>query len=324
MSVKYQDYYQILGVSRNATPKEIQAAYRKLARKYHPDVNKAEDAEEQFKKINEAYEVLKDEEKRRLYDQLGSNWKNGQDFNAPPGWKYTSGDGGSAYEFHFSGDSGGFSDFFETLFGGGRFRDFSGFKGFSTGRTNWAQKGEDREAELAISLEEAYHGVEKKFKLQVLEPRNDGTMAHSVKEYNVKIPPGVTEGSKIRLQGQGNPGFNGGLPGDLYLKIRLLPHKIFSVENSNLVAEVKVSPWEAILGTEANVSTLEGNVVIKIPPGTGSGQRFRIRGGGLAGKGGRGDLYLVAKIVVPKKLTREERKLVEQLAAKSSFNPRNE
>ncbi|MEL7564614.1 MAG: DnaJ C-terminal domain-containing protein [Dehalobacterium sp.] len=316
MSVKYEDYYQILGVERDATSKEIQAAFRKLARKYHPDVNKEAEAEKKFKKINEAYEVLKDSEKRKRYDQLGANWKSGQDFTAPSGWENVNihFDGGDGQAFHF-GDAGDFSDFFEMLFG----RSSGGYTNFSAGprggrRENWSQKGQDRESDLAIALEDAYFGTSKTVALKVLEEQPNGRMASSRKEFQVKIPQGIKEGSRIRLKGQGGKGINGGPSGDLYFKISIEPHNRFSLEGRDLKILVEVSPWEAILGGKVRVSTLEGTVAINIPEGTQNGQKFRLKGRGFPEGTEKGDLYAVITIKIPANLTKEEISLVEQLA----------
>lgn len=330
MSVKYQDYYQILGVSREATQKEIQAAFRKAARKYHPDVNKSPEAEEKFKMINEAYEVLKDPEKRKLYDQLGSSWKAGQDFKTPPGWEYTynkAGTGGRTSGFYYTtgSDFGGFdfSDFFKEIFGGG----MGGFEGFSSGTgqaRSWSQKGEDRETDLTITLEEAYHGTTKSIQLQVIEEQPDGQLKRSLKHYDLKIPKGTLDGNRVRLKGQGNPGIGGGPPGDLYLKVHIAPHKIFKVDGADLITEIKLTPWEAILGAKVDIPTMDGKVQMNIPAGTQGDQRFRLRGKGISKKSGTGDLYVVVKIAIPKNLTPQEKELVERLAQLSSFQPRNE
>ncbi|ATW26507.1 DnaJ C-terminal domain-containing protein [Candidatus Formimonas warabiya] len=317
MSVKFEDYYQVLGVQRDATPKEIQAAFRKLARKYHPDVNKDPEAEKNFKKINEAYEVLKDEEKRKRYDQLGANWKAGQDFTAPSGWENMQdhfGQDGSR-EFHFSG-SGDFSDFFEMLFG--RAAPGRGFYDYAGEKRNWSRKGQDQESELTVSLEEAYFGGTRTVGLHILEEQPDGTVATNRKEIQVKIPPGIKEGSRIRLKGQGSPGLNGGPAGDLFFRIKIAPHDKFTVEGFDLKTNIEISPWEAILGAKIKVPTMEGWAAINIPPGTQNGQRFRLRGKGLVQGTEKGDLYAVAKVIIPRDLSQEEKGLVEQLAKKAS------
>lgn len=326
MGVKYQDYYKLLGVGREASQKEIQSAYRKLARKYHPDVNKAADADEKFKEINEAYEVLKDPEKRKLYDQLGPNWKAGQDFTPPPGWDSSGFGRGGQRTYYSTGDQGDFSDFFETMFGRGGFGGFGGFDGFTTGRKagrdGWSMKGEDREAEINITLEEAYHGGSKKIQFQVAERQSDGRVNRVTKDYNVKIPKGITEGKIIRLKGQGSPGSGGGPAGDLFLKVQILPHKTYKIEGDNLVTEIKLAPWEAILGSKLEVPTLDGRIKMSIPPGTQTDQRFRLRGKGMPTGTDKGDLYVVAKIVVPTSINSEEQGLIEEWAKKSNFNPR--
>ncbi|MEJ5299852.1 MAG: DnaJ C-terminal domain-containing protein [Thermodesulforhabdaceae bacterium] len=314
MAVKYKDYYEILGVPRTATQEEIQRAYRKLARKYHPDVNKEPGAEEKFKEINEAYEVLKDPEKRKRYDQLGTNWKAGQDFTPPPGWEVHFGFGpgtGKIFEdiFGFEGSgSTGFSDFFEMLFGGMR----RGQAGTGTSGFTRVRDGADQEATIRISLEDAYYGAEKII-----------TLPNSNKTYEVKIPAGILPGQKIRLAGQGEPGIGGGRSGDLYLKVEIEPHPVYRLEGRDLYMNLPITPWEAALGGDVTVGTIAGSVTIRIPPGTQSGQKLRLRGKGMPNpKGAPGDLYAVVQIMVPKHLSREERELFERLKDVSTFNPR--
>ncbi|MHC1585151.1 MAG: DnaJ C-terminal domain-containing protein [Candidatus Syntropharchaeia archaeon] len=302
--VKFKDYYQILGVDRSATEDEIKAAYRRLARKYHPDVYTGEDkkkAEEKFKEINEAYEVLSDPEKRRKYDQLGSGWRAGMDFEPPPGVHFEYVDlGDLGFE-----DFGGFSDFFEMLFGRGARR--TGAK--START-WARKGEDIETDIDLTLEEAYHGGKRRIRL-------------NGKEIEVTIPSGVRDGTKIRLSGQGRPGINGGPPGDLYLKVKILSHPIFQVSGDDLTVEVPVMPWEAVLGAEIEVPTIDGKAKMKIPPGSQSGRKLRLRGKGLPKKGGgRGDQYVKLKVVVPTRVSEREKSLFRELSQMCTENPR--
>ena len=276
MPVQFRDYYETLGVSKTATDDEIRSAFRKLARKYHPDVAKDKKAaEEKFKEINEAYEVLGDPEKRKKYDQLGADWNRPGGFQPPPGWQWEGqqpgggfhqwgGDGGGV-QFEFGGT--GFSDFFEAFFGGGRGR--SAFGGFG-GRAATAERGADVEADIMVTLEEALHGSTRTVSL-----RRAGS--NKVENYQVKIPRGVHEGQRIRLRGQGEAGVRGGKSGDLFLRVRLARHPDFSVEGSDLIHEVKIEPWRAVLGSELVVPTLEGNVRLKIPPGTQGGQRFRPR-----------------------------------------------
>ena len=316
MAVQFRDYYETLGVSKTASDDEIKSAFRKLARKYHPDVAKdKKTAEEKFKQINEAYEVLSDPEKRKKYDQLGANWNQPGGFQPPPDWgaqqgqpgggfyRYGGGDGGVEFEFNGTG----FSDFFEQFFGGGRGRSAFGGGGFGRGQMG-AERGNDVEADIMVPLEEAFHGAKRTISL-----RRAGS--NKVETYQVKIPRGVREGQRIRLAGQGEAGERGGKSGDLFLRLRLQRHPDFTVEGSDLIHEVKIAPWQAVLGTELKVPTLEGAVKLKIPPGTQGGQRFRLRERGLPGVSGkRGDLYVVVQINIPKKITERERELWRELA----------
>ena len=311
MAVQFRDYYETLGVSKTASEDEIRSAFRKLARKYHPDVAKdKKTAEEKFKQINEAYEVLSDPEKRRKYDELGEHWNQPGGFQPPPQWgggqpggfRWGGGEDGGV-EFEFGGT--GFSDFFEAFFGGGRGR--SAFGGFGQ-RDAMAERGHDVEADIMVTLEEALHGSTRQVSLRRAGSKKTET-------YQVKIPRGVREGQRIRLAGQGEAGERGGKSGDLFLRVRLARHPDFSVEGSDLVHEVKIAPWQGVLGDQLIVPTLEGNARLKLPPGTQGGQRFRLRERGLPGVSGqRGDLYVVAQIALPKKLTEREREIWEQLA----------
>ena len=311
MAVQFRDYYETLGVSKTASEDEIRSAFRKLARKYHPDVAKdKKTAEEKFKHINEAYEVLSDPEKRRKYDQLGENWNQPGGFQPPPQWgggqpggfRWGGGENGGV-EFEFGGT--GFSDFFEAFFGGGRGR--SAFGGFGQ-RGTMAERGSDVEADIMVTLEEALHGSTRQVSLRRAGSKKTET-------YQVKIPRGVREGQRIRLAGQGEAGEGGGKSGDLFLRVRLARHPDFSVEGSDLVHEVKIAPWQAVLGDQIIVPTLEGNARLKLPPGTQGAQRFRLRERGLPGVSGqRGDLYVAVQISVPKKLSERERETWEQLA----------
>jgi curved DNA-binding protein len=315
--LKYKDYYQALGVTKTATQKEIQAAYRKLARKLHPDVNKKADAEESFKAINEAYEVLKDSEKRKRYDALGANWREGESYSPPPGWENVQFDFGSgAGGFSFDGGGGQFSDFFQEMFG----RAGSGRR-TTQERPDWAARGSDQEAEIELTLEEAYNGATKTLRLQQLEREGSGWVP-KMKEINVHIPAGAGEGKRIRLAGQGAPG-SGGPNGDLYLRVHLLPHRSFNVNGTDLEVEIAVSPWEAALGAKVELPTVTGKVNLTIPPGVQSGQKLRLRGKGMpASKGWFGDLFAVVKIAVPKQLSDRERELFEELSRISAFDPR--
>ena len=316
MAVQFRDYYETLGVSKTASEDEIRTAFRKLARKYHPDVAKDKStAEEKFKQINEAYEVLSDPEKRKKYDQLGADWNQpGGGFQPPPGWGQQQGAGGynpfgggngGGVEFEFGGT--GFSDFFEAFFGAGRGQSAFGRGGFAPGGTA-ASRGSDVEADIMVTLEEALHGSTRTVSLR----RNSSS---KVETYQVKIPRGVHEGQRIRLAGQGEAGARGGKSGDLFLRVRLARHPDFSVEGSDLIHEVELAPWQAVLGAELKTPTLEGEARLKIPPGTQGGQRFRMRERGLPNANGtRGDLYVLARIRIPKKLTDRERELWSQLA----------
>jgi curved DNA-binding protein len=315
MAVQFRDYYETLGVSKTASDDEIKSAFRKLARKFHPDVAKPKDkatAEEKFKQINEAYEVLSDPEKRQKYDQLGANWNQPGGGQPPPGWSQQPGGGFQRYggdggvEFEFGGT--GFSDFFEAFFGGGRGQSaFGGDGGFGR-RPGSAERGSDVEADIMVTLEEALHGSTRQVSL-----RRGGS--NKVETYQVKIPRGVHEGQRIRLAGQGEAGAGGGKSGDLFLRVRLARHPDFTVEGSDLIYEAKIEPWKAALGGQLEVPTLEGTVRLKIPPGTQGGQRFRIRERGLpSAAGSRGNLYVIPQIQIPEKLTEREREIWKQLA----------
>jgi len=325
MAVQYKDYYEILGISRDASKDEIQRAYRKLARKFHPDLNKGAGSEEKFKEINEAYEVLKDPAKREKYNQFGSNWQQGDNFQPPPGWQhrsdFTRGQQGSEEAFFWSSDGGEYSDFFEALFGGRFHENVQGAQGgrpFSINR-----RGSDHEAVLRIPLEEAFRGGTKTITMQSTEPGLDGNHSSREKRYDVKIPPGIMPGQKIRLSGQGGKGSGSGGSGDLYLKVEIEPHPRFRPEGHDLYTELAITPWEAALGAQIDIQTLDETVTLKVPSGTQSGQKLRLRAKGMPKpKGLRGDLYVVMKIKVPKKLSKKERQLFEELSKVSSFNPR--
>ncbi len=326
--LQYKDYYETLSVARDASQQEIQKAYRKLARKYHPDVSKVADAETKFKEIGEAYEVLKDPEKRKKYDQYGQAWNQAQTTGAPPpGWdgvQFDFGQGGGGFRFEdggsgFGGDSG-FSDFFEMLFGqagmGGFRGTGAGFGGRPAGGRAAARRGADQEAAIRLSLEEAAGGGRRELTLTDPTSGENKTLA-------VKIPPGVKPGGKIRLSGQGLPGAGGGPAGDLYLRVEVLPHPRLRLEGADLTTVVPIAPWEAALGGEAEVPTLDGTARVKIPAGTSSGRRIRLRAKGFPRpKGQAGDLYAELRIVVPEALTDEEKELYERLKEASPFEPR--
>ncbi len=315
----YKDYYAVLGVSKDATQEDIQKAYRKLARKYHPDVNKDAGAEAKFKEISEAKEVLGDSEKRGKYDRYGSAWRYAQQHGGapPPGaeeFGFDFGGGGfRGFDFGNLGGAGGsgFSSFFEMLFGGARPGAWAGTRG-----GDWSSAGADHEARLELSLEEAARGGEREISL------SDPATGES-KTYRVKIPPGVRTGQRIRLSGRGAKGSGSGKAGDLYLKLELAPDPRFRLEGSDLHTRLAVAPWEAALGTEAEVATLAGPVSVRVPPGSSSGRKIRLRGKGFPARDGApGDLFAEIRVVVPQELTAEERELFEELKEKSPFRAR--
>jgi curved DNA-binding protein len=344
MAIKFRDYYEVLGVPRSASDAEIKRAFRKLARQYHPDVAKnKKEAEERFKEINEAYEVLSDPAKRTKYDELGANWKAGTDFRPPPNWegfggRPTSGTGpGGGFEFHFGGT--GFSDFFEQFFGGrGRRGGFQTRPPFA--EEEFTERGRDIEGDILVTLDEVMHGSVRTVSVRHSAPceacagtgqrgrgacsacQGEGLVTRT-EQHQVKIPPGITEGKRLRVAGRGETGTGGGASGDLYLRVRLAKHPEFEVNGQDLIHELELAPWEAVLGAQVSVPTLGQPVSIKIPPGTQSGQRLRVRGQGLrTHDGGQGDLYVVVRIEVPARVSQRERGLWEQLARESSFNPR--
>jgi curved DNA-binding protein len=317
MPVQFRDYYETLGVSRTATQDEIKNHFRKLARKYHPDVATDKKAgEEKFKEINEAYEVLSDPEKRRKYDQLGANWKQGQDFqpNAGPSQRWGSGTSDDGAEFHFEGT--GFSEFFEAMFGrrgayGGN--PFTQNSGTSHGEGASARFPIDAEADIMVTLEEALNGSTRHIRLQ----RQTRGSEPTVETLKVKIPPGVREGQRIRLSGKGENG------GDLFLNVHLERHPDFRVQESDLHSELELAPWEAVLGCKVTIPTLGGRAKLTIPPGTQNGQQFRLPNLGLPRRGGgRGDQFVSVKIQTPSDVSDAERDLWRKLAEVSKFNPR--
>nr|VFK57715.1 MAG: curved DNA-binding protein [Candidatus Kentron sp. TUN] len=314
--MQYKDYYQLLGVSRTATSDEIKRAYRRCARKYHPDVSKEPNAEERFKEIQEAYEVLKDSKKRNAYDHLGENWKTGQEFRPPPGW-------GSNFEFNtggFSGSPFGFSDFFESLFGGGFQHGTTGFRP-QDARSTGPRRGQDEHAKIRITLSEAYRGAERSLHLKGGGMNTRDRMPIAGRQLKVKIPPGVTQGQQIRLAGQGQASPMRGPNGDLYLKIELLPHPLFRLEGKDLYLELPITPWEAALGATIKVPTLGGDVDLKIPADSQSGRKLRLKGRGL-GAVSRGDQYVMLKIVTPVANSTAAREFYERMAIEMSFDPR--
>jgi curved DNA-binding protein len=328
VAVKYHDYYETLGVPRNASAEDIHRAYRRLARKLHPDVNKAPNAEAKFKQVAEAYEVLKDAEKRKRYDALGADWRDGQEFRPPPGWEGIRFDfgprtGQPGRDFDF-GSGTGFSDFFSMLFGG------DPMAGFQRGRTHgqdfaeaFGQDGATHEANITITVEDAYHGAVKRLSLASAEPGPDGVARSAERTYQVRIPPGTADGSTIRLAGQGGRATGRGSPGDLLLRVHIAEHPVFRVKGRDLVMTLPVTPWEAALGGRVRVDTLGGQVTLRIPPGSPSGRQLRLAGRGMPDRhGGRGDLLVEMKIVVPDALSPEEKELFERLSKVSGFRPR--
>ena len=309
MAVSYKDYYKILGVERNASAEDIARAYKKLARKHHPDLNPGDaGAEEKFKDVNEAHEVLKDPEKRRLYDQLGPDWQHGQQFQGAPGFENV--------RFNFNGqsfDGAGFSDFFETLFGranggGGHFGP-DPFGGFSRRQ----RRGRDVEAEIGLALEDALVGGRRTVTLGG---------GQSPRTLEVNVPAGIREGAKLRLAGQGGPAPGGGQAGDLFLRVRYLPHPRYQLDGDNLIYDLPLAPWEAVLGTHVRVPTLEGEVDMRIPAGVSSGSKLRLKGKGMGQPSMRGDLMVRVVVKCPAKLSEKEQKLWQELADISSFKAR--
>jgi DnaJ-class molecular chaperone len=337
MAVKSKDYYEVLGVPRGATEESIRKEYRELARKHHPDVNKGDKAaEERFKEINEAYQVLSDPEKRKKYDAYGSDWKTGADYTPPPGWETGGRAGFRDYSDIFGSGAdqgGGFSDFFESVFGR---------RGGGRAGSAYRSRGQNVEAEIRISLEEAHRGAKRTVSLQVNEPcsncggtgikdgktcpvcRGSGVIPQK-KTLEVTIPAGVRNGSVIRLAGQGEPGMRGEPAGDLLLHVNIEPHPIFRItEDDDLELDLPVAPWEAGLGSKVPVPTLDGSVEMTIRAGAQTGQRLRLRGQGLNKRGGAGrtDLYVIIKIVNPPRLNSKEKELYEKLATESRFDAR--
>lgn len=307
----YKDYYAVMGVERTATQDEIKRAYRKLARKYHPDVSKEPDAEVRFKEIGEAYEVLKDPEKRAAYDQLGNNWRAGQDFRPPPDW-----DGGFT---HRGGaeqmDAGDFSDFFESLFGAR-----GGHPG--AGRGEMHMRGQDSHAQVFIDLEDAYRGATRSLTLRQPEVDGQGHVTVRERTLEVRIPKGVRAGQQIRLAGQGGPGIGRGGAGDLYLEVGFNPHGLYKVEGRDVFVDLPLAPWEAALGAEVKVPTPDGAVEVKIPPASAAGRRLRLKGRGIPGAT-PGDLYVVVQIAVPPADTDAARAAYARMATDfPGFNPR--
>lgn len=310
-----------MGVERDANQDEVKRAYRKLARKYHPDVSKEKDAENKFKEVGEAYEVLKDPEKRAAYDQLGANWQAGQDFNPPPNW-----DAGFEYSggVNDQADSAAFSDFFETLFGqsfgsaadGHAQRNYQG--GFQKG---YQARGEDHHAKILIELEDSYQGAVREISLRTPELDSNGRVINKERTLSVKIPKGVKQGQKIRLTGQGSSNMGGGEAGDLYLEIEFKPHGVYRVESKDVYLNLPVTPWEAALGASIKIPTPLGKLDLKIPSGSSGGRKLRLKGQGIPGAP-PGDLYITLQITLPAADTEEAKKLYQEMERALAFNPR--
>lgn len=311
--MEFKDYYKTLGVAKDAKLDEIKKKYRLLARKYHPDVSDEPNAEEKFKEVREAYEVLKNDEKRAAYDQLGRKPQPGEEFYPPPGWEFHQQRGDGEFDPNMGA---GASDFFESLFGqhagGGR-----------RSRADFQQRGQDQHFKINLTLEDAFHGGAHTLQLQ--EPQLDptsGQMKMNTKSLKVKIPAGVTQDQHIRLAKQGSPGIGGAEKGDLYLEINLLPHKIYTVQGKDVYLNLPVTPWEAALGSKVEVPTLAGIIHLTIPPGSQTGKKLRLKGRGLPGKTS-GDQYVILKIFIPEPKDDTQRQLYEEMAKQMHFNPRD-
>lgn len=314
--MEFKDYYKILGVDAEADNKAIKSAYRKLARKYHPDVSDHHDAENQFKEVTEAYEVLKDKAKRAEYDELRQYGGAQQEFRPPPGWQPSGSarnDGGSHYQEDFS-------DFFSSVFGAAGGAQGGGFQG----RQSFNQRGQDIETELPIFLEDTLSEGSQTISYNLPHHDNQGRATEVNKKLNVKIPRGVADGERIRLKGQGAPGVGTGASGDLYLRIRLVPHPLFDVEGHNLIITLPIAPWEAALGAKVTLPTLSGKIQLTIPANSQSGQRMRVKGKGLPSKQHQGDLYAILKVVMPTTNNESIKEQWQALAELAPFDPRAE
>ncbi|HZZ94300.1 MAG TPA: DnaJ C-terminal domain-containing protein [Usitatibacter sp.] len=310
--MKYKDYYAILGVARDASADDIRKAYRKLAQKYHPDVSKDPQGEEKFKEVAEAYQTLKDADKRKAYDELGSGFSSGQEFRPPPGWEQRFGE--APNEGHFSFDDLDLSDLFESLSRG---------RGRGASRGPRKVRGQDFEMAVQLTLEQAYHGTQVDLRVALPEYDDEGAVHAVEKTIKARIPKGATDGQRLRLRGQGGKGLNGAANGDLYLDISMRPHPLFRASGHDLFLDLPLAPWEAALGANVEIPTLDGVVSLKIPAGTGAGRKLRLAGKGLPRReGAHGDLYAVAQIVNPTVLTERERELYRELGEASRFDPR--
>ena len=311
--MEFKDYYAVMGVARDATQDEIKRAYRKLARKYHPDVSKEPDAEARFKEVGEAYEVLKDPEKRAAYDQLGSQWRAGQEFRPPPDWD-------AGFEFSGGGaeaaEAAAFSDFFESLFGR--------MRGGATGgarSTTFRARGQDHHAKVLVDLEDSLHGATRTITLRTPEITADGRVTTREHALHVRIPKGVRPGQQIRLAGQGGPGIGNAPAGDLYLEVEFRPHPLYRVDGTDLYLDLPVAPWEAALGASVQAPTPAGPVDLKIPAGSSQGRKLRLKGRGIPAKE-PGDLYVVLQISLPRADSARARDFYKRMQQELNFNPR--
>ena len=328
--MEFKDYYKVMDVARDASADDIKRSYRKLSRKFHPDVSKEKNAEARFKELGEAYEVLKDPEKRAAYDQLGANWKAGQDFRPPPGWDAGAEHAGRGAQGPFNGDEAGgdYSDFFETLFRQG----FAGRPGGAGGggagaggrgqRAHFSAQGEDRHAKIQIDLEDAYSGATRTISLRVPEVDAQGRVNYGEHQITFSVPKGIRAGQHIRLAGQGAPGMGEGGPGDLYLDVEFSPHPLYRVDKHDVYVDLPIAPWEAALGAEIEAPTPTGRVEVKVPAGSATGRKLRLKGRGLPGST-PGDFYYVLQIVVPNADSDSAKSFYEGMAKQfKSFNPR--
>lgn len=321
MQMKYKDYYEIMGVPRTASQDEIKKAYRKLARKYHPDVSESDDAGERFKQLGEAYAVLKDPEKRDAYDQLGSDWQAGQDFRPPPGWQESAGSGGGGFEgFGGAGGAQGanYSDFFEDLFGGGFSRQGGSGGYYENHQTN----GQDQHAQISIDIRDSYQGATRSLQLQVPEVSDDGRVFNRLRTLNVKIPKGIKAGQQIRLKGQGGAALGGGHAGDLYLEVVFQPNEFYEVDGQDVYLKLPVAPWEAALGGRVKVPLPAGDIDMSVPANSAQGRKLRVKGKGLPGQTA-GDLYVVLDVVFPPADSEAARKIYQEMQNELSFDPRS-
>jgi len=314
--MEFKDYYEILGVARDAKAEDIKKAFRKLARKYHPDVSKESDAEHRMKEVNEAYAVLSDPEKRAAYDQLGRDYQSGQEFRPPPGWDAGREFSGQGFSPHEMGD---FSDFFSELFG----RAGGSRRGFRAGGGNFQAAGQDQHATVQLDLEDAFHGTTRQVSLRIPKADDQGRTTWESRTLNVKIPKGIREGQIIRLAGQGRPGYGGGQAGDLLLEVQFKPHPRFRVDGRDLRLTLPVAPWEAALGAVVAVELLDGSLNVRIPAGTQSGNQLRVRKKGLPGDP-PGDLILDIEVILPRADTPKARELYESMARELAFDPRHQ